>query len=83
LDAAYEATLLTTILNLAKNGCGRVYLTTLGGGVFGNKHTWIYGAIEKTIAKMPQVGLDIRVVSFRGSKPEVKAMINRINAKVN
>jgi hypothetical protein len=83
LDASYEATLLTTILNLAKNGCGRVYLISLGANAFGNKYTWIYEAIEKTISKMPQVGLDIRVVSFRGSKPEVKAMINRINAKVN
>jgi hypothetical protein len=82
LDAAYEATLLTTILNLAKNGCGRVYLTTLGGGVFGNKHTWIYGAIEKTIAKMPQVGLDIKVVSYKESKPIVNEMINRIVAQI-
>jgi hypothetical protein len=83
LDASYEATLLTTILNLAKNGCGRVYLTSLGGKAFGNEHTWIYEAIVKTISKMPQVGLDIRIVSFMRSKPEVKAMINRINAKTH
>jgi hypothetical protein len=80
LDASYEATLLTTILNLAKNGCGRVYLTYLGGGVFANKHTWIYEAIEKTIVKMPQVGLDIRIVSFSEPRTEINEMINRIHA---
>ncbi|TWU10153.1 hypothetical protein Poly21_51220 [Allorhodopirellula heiligendammensis] len=41
LDAAYEATLLAAVLNASRTGVNVIYLTMLGGGVFGNEDAWI------------------------------------------
>ncbi len=38
--------------------------------------------IEKTIAKIPKVSLDIKVVSCEKSKPVLNEMINRIVAQI-
>jgi hypothetical protein len=83
LDAAYEATLLTGILNKAKTGSSKIYLTTLGGGAFGNEEEWIHSAIEKTIAKIPKVGLDINIVSYLSPKPIIQKMIQRILTQIS
>jgi hypothetical protein len=37
LDAAYEATLCAAVINATQTGVNTVYLTLLGGGVFGNR----------------------------------------------
>jgi hypothetical protein len=47
LEASYEATLLTGIVNHAENGCDRVYLTRVGGGAFGNEAGWIASAMRR------------------------------------
>jgi len=47
LDGDYEATYLTAILNRKKV----LFLTLLGGGVFGNRLEWIYEAIMKAHKK--------------------------------
>ena len=48
LDATYEATLLAAALDAARgNGSGRVWLTFIGGGVFGNDDAWIASAIRR------------------------------------
>lgn len=70
LEAAYEATLWAAVLHALKHrGDPRarvVFLTALGGGVFGNEMSWIAGAIEAAVAKFQAlgVGLDVRVVSY-------------------
>jgi len=66
LEAAYEATLLAGMVNFAATGRNVVWLTRLGGGVFGNASHWIDAAIAKAISRLPQSGLDIRLVSHGG-----------------
>ena len=36
LEATYEATLCAALLNSSKTGSNKVFLTLVGGGVFGN-----------------------------------------------
>jgi hypothetical protein len=66
LDAAYEATLLVAALHRAAGaGTGRVWLTFLGGGAFGNDARWIHDAIGRAFRRTAHLGLDVRVAHFR------------------
>lgn len=78
LDAAYEATLLAAVINASRTGVNVVYLTMLGGGVFGNDDEWIISAIERAFFKTKSHGLDVQIVSYRQSKPAVSQFCNRI-----
>jgi hypothetical protein len=64
LEAAYEATLWAAVLNAARTGNRRVYLTALGGGAFGNAEGWIAAAMWRAFQCLAQVGLEVHVVSF-------------------
>ncbi|WP_051242922.1 hypothetical protein [Azohydromonas australica] len=63
LEAAYEATLLTGVLNAGRGASRRVLLTRLGGGVFGNEAAWIDAAIERALRCVAGQQLDIVAVS--------------------
>lgn len=63
LDACYEATICVGILNSMQTGNPNVFLTRVGGGVFGNPPGWIDDAIERAIQKHDTRGLQIRMVS--------------------
>lgn len=78
LDAAYEATLAAAILNTARTGNRVVYLTLLGGGVFGNRDPWIIDAIERAFFIHRDHGLDVRIVSYGRSKPAVAELARRL-----
>ena len=78
LDAAYEATLLTAVINASRTGVNVVYLTLLGGGVFGNEDAWILAAIERAFLETKSHGLDVRIVLYRQSKPTVAELCYRI-----
>lgn len=77
LEALYESTLYTGMLNMERNGSNLVYLTLVGGGVFGNNKEWILDSIRKAIDKFRNVPLDIKIVSYKESKPAVKELISR------
>uniref|UniRef100_A0A7S2HIE1 ATP citrate synthase n=1 Tax=Alexandrium andersonii TaxID=327968 RepID=A0A7S2HIE1_9DINO len=68
LDAAYEATLYLGIENALRHpdapGARKVYLTALGGGVFGNDMDWIIQAMARAFSKFKDVGLEVRIVSY-------------------
>jgi len=81
LDAAYEATLAAAAINANQSGNRVVYLTLLGGGVFGNRDRWIITAIERAFQKHSKQGLDIRIVSYRQSKPAVAELVKRMNTQ--
>lgn len=68
LEAAYEATLLAAVLNRERTGCPTVFLTSLGGGVFGNPDEWIEAARASALQSESVRGrdLDVRLVSFGG-----------------
>jgi len=78
LDAAYEATLAATVANATQTGNRVVYLTLLGGGVFGNRDEWIADAIERAFHIHRDHGLDVRIVSYGQSKPAVAELVNRL-----
>lgn len=79
LDAAYEATLCAAVVNASQTGVNTVFLTLLGGGVFGNRDSWITDAIEHAFQRHRHHGLDVRIVSFRQSNPCVAQLVRRIN----
>ncbi|MGY6548649.1 MAG: hypothetical protein ACXIU7_06550 [Roseinatronobacter sp.] len=64
LEAAYEATLLAGLRNIAGGGSGVVLLTRLGGGAFGNDAQWIDDAIAQATRKLSGAPLDVRLVMF-------------------
>lgn len=74
LEASYEATLCAAALNLARTGNNKVYLTLLGGGVFGNDITWIISAARRALEMYSDTGLDVAFVSYRGSNPHVREL---------
>ena len=71
LEAAYEATLLAA----ASTPDRRVFLTLLGGGVFGNRMEWIVDAIQYAMGQTLDLGLDIRIVSYRRPNPALKPVL--------
>ena len=75
LEASYEATLLTGIINKNKSGNNSMFLTLLGDGAFGNKKEWIQKAIIRALEVVKYSGLDIKIVSFS----EPSNLIKNIN----
>lgn len=65
LNAAYEATLHGALLNRAATGSGRVFLTHLGGGAFGNPLSWIHDAMLAAFARFARSGLEVVIVTYR------------------
>jgi len=82
LDAAYEATLCAAVLNFNAGGSSRVFLTLVGGGVFGNRVEWILDAIHRALRRHANAGLHVEIVSYRKSNPQVQAAIEQWRSKV-
>lgn len=85
LNACYEATLWTAVINSLepKDSCKSyphdVFLTFLGGGVFGNDMRWIVDAIcraIKIIQSTQGVTLNIHICHYRRLKSDVVSLIN-------
>lgn len=70
LEASYEATLCAALLTAqrhpAEPGARRVFLTSLGGGVFGNPMEWIVAAMRRACDRYKDYDLDVRVVTYAG-----------------
>jgi hypothetical protein len=80
LEAAYEATICTAILNSIRNGSDRVFLTLLGGGAFGNQSDWIIGGLQRALNLYRHADLDVAVVSYGSSNPYVQDLIRQTNS---
>lgn len=76
LEAAYEASLHAALLNYQHTQNPRVFLTLLGGGVFGNKKEWILSAIQRALDLFRGWPLDIKIVSYSQSDPAVQQLIH-------
>eukprot|EP00439_Symbiodinium_sp_Y106_P085464 s82_g28.t1 len=75
-QASYEATLLSALLQARRHGgedgSRRVFLTCLGGGVFGNHMAWIADAMRRAFACLQDEDLDVRIITYAGSpSPEL------------
>ena len=75
LEASYEATICAGILN----GDDRVYLTLVGGGVFGNDLEWICSAIERAVLKYSEYELDVKIVNYGIVSKDVLSLIKRFD----
>ena len=81
LEASYEATICAAILNYARTGTNRVFLTMVGGGVFGNHSNWIIHAIKRALNRYRYVGLDVAIVSYGYSHRPVQELICQLTAE--
>ncbi len=71
LEASYEATLWAAVLNRQRTANRRVFLTLLGGGVFGNPSRWILDALMLALQRVGDCDLDVSVVSYGQSNREL------------
>ncbi len=76
LEASYEATLWAAVVNRSRTGNPKVYLTLLGGGVFGNATSWIVDAMTRAIDVHRNHGLDIAIVSYGAANPALQPLLN-------
>lgn len=72
LEAAYEAT-----LSAARGAGAPVYLTLLGGGVFGNPLGWILDALLRALEINRLCDLDVRLVSHGAARRELAPLLER------
>jgi len=77
LEATYEATICAGILNYLKTGNNKIYLTLIGGGVFGNNIAWIMSAIQRVLSSYRHVDLDVVIVSHGYSNWHVQKLIQQ------
>ena len=83
LEGTYEAALLAGALNLAQRGSRLAFLTSVGGGAFGNDAKWIATAMRRSFEVCSHLPLDVRIVAFRSPSPEVAAVVRRFEAAPN
>ena len=97
LQGAYEATLLEGVRQglavtlqekeqqsstfTARFLVPKVYLTLVGGGVFGNKHEWIYDAMVHAHAAVQSYGmpLDVYIVHYSDVPHHAQALVQHLN----
>ena len=82
LEATYEATFCTALLNYNHTGNNQLFLTLVGGGAFGNDIAWIFDAIEHAVIKFKHTPLNVKIVSYRQSNPQVSAFLERLMQKL-
>jgi len=75
LEAAYEATLCAAIVNAHRTNNKQLFLTLLGGGAFGNDSAWILHAMRRALTLHANSGLDVAIVSYGRSRPEVQQLV--------
>lgn len=75
LDATYEATLRAAAINAAATENRTVFLTMVGGGIFGNHESWILDAIRRACDATLHLDLDVVIVKFRKSTRAVTALV--------
>ena len=78
LDATYEATFYAALQNFTNSGQSKLFLTLVGGGVFGNKKEWILDTIKKAIIKFKKTPLDVNVVSYRNADSVISELIQKV-----
>lgn len=77
LEAAYEATICTAILNAMCHGNNRLFLTLLGGGAFGNETVWIIEGIQRALTLFKDVELDVAIVSYGSPNPYIQQLVSQ------
>jgi len=69
--------LLTALRHDGRAGSRRVFLTCLGGGVFGNPMSWIAEAMQASLDKFAHVNLEVFIVTYSGPIPDALQDLER------
>lgn len=79
LEATYEGVLRVAIWNalIHEQPSCRVFLTSVGGGVFGNEIGWIVGAMDRALNMFQNVNLDVRIVCYDNPSREMLNLVER------
>ena len=77
LEASYEATICTAILNGRSTGNNRVFLTLLGGGAFGNETNWITEGVKRALKLYEDWNIEVAIVSYGVSKGYVRQLVEQ------
>merc|ERR1712232_1288671 len=81
LFASYEATMIAALENALRNpgqpGSKRVFLTALGGGVFGNDMQWVHDAMQEAFDKYKDYDFQVFLVSYGHSDRHFKELERR------
>lgn len=65
LAGAYEATLATAAILARRRGARvKVFLTSVGGGAFGNRSAWIRDALSRALSIHTGQPLDVYLVHY-------------------
>lgn len=82
LRATYEATLLIGAI-LARQRGQRVvvYLTSVGGGAFGNRSSWVVSALRFALDALREEAIDVRLVHYKGTKGDFSKLEDEFSAK--
>ena len=75
LEAAYEATMWSAVLNTMREKSNIVLLTLLGGGAFGNEDEWILGAMRRGFEQVSACELDVRIVCYHAPSRAVLTLV--------
>ena len=75
LEAAYEATMWSAVLNAQRGASNVVFLTLLGGGAFGNHGNWIHAAMRRALELMTSFDLHVRLVSYGTPSKEILPIV--------
>ena len=85
LEGAYEATLWAGVINAARTGNNKVFLTLLGGGVFENKPEWIGNAIGRALAlaRIKNVNIEVIICYFERDQSNMSESNQYIRKLIN
>lgn len=79
LDSIYDSSFaVATYMARRRNARVRLYLTAVGGGVFGNRHEWICDAIKSACNTYQHENIDVHLVHFRAVAKEYEGLLPTI-----
>ena len=84
LDSLYESTLAASaLLALERNERVSVYLTSVGGGAFGNSKQWISSAVLRALSLLRDFPLDVYMVNYGSTVDQFNKDLVRDWKKLN
>ena len=63
-------------MNSSKTGNNTVFLTLVGGGVFGNETAWIVDSLQRALDLYKHAALDVAIVSYKWSNPDIQHLVS-------
>jgi len=85
LEASYEALMYASVQNALRHegaaGSKKIFMTAVGGGVFGNDIAWIVHAMQRALEPFRGLDLEVIIVSFGRSERAFERLLGEWPAK--